>query len=320
MPGATRILDFSSGEGPRVHLSLRYRQLLIGREGMPDLTVPMEEIAVAVLASRHLTCSLAALDGLVGAGAAVIVCDEAMRPSGLLLPLAAHFQHSQRILAQVAATEPVKKRIWQQIVVAKIQAQGSLLSIFQANTGDAGLFAIASRVRSGDPDNLEAQAAQRYWVRLFGDAGFRRQRHAPDQNRYLNYGYAILRACVARAIVATGLHPALGVHHHGRQNPFCLADDLMEPYRPLIDGEAAAIEGECGGDALLDGRLKQRLVGVLHERLIHVDEKGELESRPVVDWIARSAVTLAKSLAAKRASDVDLFFPSALLRDEGRES
>jgi CRISP-associated protein Cas1 len=319
VPGATRILDLSSTEGPRTrtHLSLRYRQLVIAREGMPDVTVPMEEIAVAILASRHLTCSLAALDGLVGAGAAVMVCDEAMRPSGLLLPLVAHFQHTQRVLAQVAATEPVKKRVWQQIVVAKILAQGSLLSMFQVAIGDAGLKALAARVRSGDPDNLEAQAAQRYWVRLFGDAGFRRQRHAPDQNRYLNYGYAVLRATVARAIVATGLHTALGVHHHGRQNPFCLADDLMEPYRPLIDGEAAAIEGEWGGDAALDGTIKQRLVGVLHERLVHADA-GLREARPVIDWITRSAVTLAESLAATRASEVDLFFPSGLLRDEHR--
>lgn len=309
-----RILDFSLGQA---HLGVRHRQLIVRRDGHPDASVPLEEVAVAVLASRQLTCTLAALDGLVGAGAAVLVCDESMLPSGLLLPLAGHFQQTQRMLAQAAASAPVKKRLWQSIVQAKIRAQGSLLATMRPELGgDCGLYALAARVRSGDPDNLEATAAQRYWVRLFGDAGFRRQRFAPDQNRLLNYGYAVLRAAVARAIVASGLHPSLGVHHHGRQNAFCLADDLMEPYRPVVDGEVALIEGELGGDVNLDGPIKQRLVGVLHERMHHDQNATARESRTVMEWIERSAASLARGFAASSAREADVFFPSGLTEPE----
>lgn len=325
MPGAERILDFSLGQA---HLSLRHRQLVVRRDGLPDATIPMEEVAVVIMASRQVTCSLPALDALMGAGAAVMVCDEAMHPSGLMLPLAAHVTQTQRMIAQASASLPVKKRIWREIVVAKVRAQGSLLATLRPDSGegDAGLFEMAARVRSGDPDNLEAQAAQRYWPRLFGDVLFRRQRHAPDQNRPLNYGYAVLRAAVARAVVAVGLHPSLGVHHHNRYNAFCLADDLMEPYRPVIDGEVAQIWGEVWGEVLggtgggadageergadvpLDPPVKKRLASVLHERMVH---RGE--SRTVVEWIGRSASSLARCLTAEKAGSEKMFFPDSLV-------
>lgn len=173
---------------------------------------------------------------------------------------------------------------------------------------DCGLFDLARTVRSGDPMNVEAQAAQRYWPMLFDDPDFLRRRFAPDQNRLLNYGYAVLRAAVGRAIVASGMHPSLGVHHHGRENPFCPADDLMEPYRPLIDDMVVRIVGEWGHDAPLDGHAKERLVGALHERLDH-----DGEWRTVFDWIARSAASLARILCREESGE-RLFFPEGLLR------
>lgn len=297
------MLDFSIGAA---HLSLRHEQLVIRRDGMPDLSTPIEEAAVVVLASRALTCTLPVLDALMRHGSAVVICGESMEPSGMMLPLAGHFQQTRRMIAQATSPLPLRKQVWRQIVVAKVRAQGAMLAVVRG--GDHGLFALAARVRSGDPSNIEAQAAQRYWPLLFDDPEFLRRRFAPDQNRLLNYGYAVLRAAVGRAIVASGLHPSLGVHHHGRENPFCLADDLMEPYRALIDAEVVEVVGELGLDAPLDPRTKERLVSVLHARLDHAGE-----SRTVFEWIARSAASLARVLC-RESEDERLFFPDGLVK------
>jgi CRISP-associated protein Cas1 len=302
MADSGRVLDFSLGQA---HLCLRYRQLIIERDGMPDASVPMDEIAVVILCSRRVTVTVAALDGLTSSGATIVVCDERSLPSGMMLPLAGHFQQTQRMRAQAVAPLPLQKRIWQEIVRAKVESQGSLLAGFRGD--DAGLMAMSKRVRSGDPDNIEAQAAQRYWPALFADPDFRRRFDAANENALLNYGYAVLRAAVGRAICAAGLHPSIGVHHHGRNNPFCLADDLMEPYRPVIDGVVAVIADEQPGmDPALDPPTKARLVGVLHETLPH-----EGEDRPVIDWISRSASSLARRLCGE--SSEPIFFPSGLV-------
>jgi CRISPR-associated protein Cas1 len=298
-----RVLDFSIGQA---HLALRNSQILVRRDGMDDFTTPVEEAAVVVLASRQITCTLPVLDALMGSGAVVIVCDDAMRPSGMMLPLAGHFQQTRRMLAQAAAKRPVRKRLWSQIVAAKVTAQGAMLMVHRGT--DGGLLALARTVRSGDPMNIEAQAAQRYWPMLFDDPMFLRRRSAPDQNRLLNYGYAVLRAAVARAVVAAGLHPSLGIHHHGRENPFCLADDLMEPYRPLIDDAVVELAGIWGPDGPLDGPAKERLVGALHARLEH-----QGENRTAFDWIGRSAASLARILCGE-APEERLFFPDGLLK------
>ncbi|RMF45431.1 MAG: type II CRISPR-associated endonuclease Cas1, partial [Deltaproteobacteria bacterium] len=171
---------------------------------------------------------------------------------------------------------------------------------------DMGLEAIAAQVRSGDVTNREAMAAQRYWPALFNDPDFRRRRDAPDQNRMLNYGYAALRAAVGRALCAAGLHPSLGVHHRDRTNPWCLADDLMEPYRPLIDEETAEIVASIGGDIALDGEVKAQIVGALHGRIEH-----EGESRTVMDWIGRSASSMAQAFLGERRQ---LLLPEGLWR------
>lgn len=303
--GADRVIDFSMGQA---HLSVRYDQLIIERDDQPSVSTPIGEIAVLVLATRRVTLTQAVLSKLMDAGAAIVVADEAMLPSGLMLPLNGHTTQTQRMIAQAKASQPICKRLWQQIVMAKIRAQAAALEL---RLGDnAGLDELAGAVRSGDPDNVEAQAAQRYWPLLFEDPDFRRRRDRDDQNKLLNYGYAVLRAAVGRAICASGLHPSLGVHHRSRTNPFCLADDLMEPWRPLIDLEVAEMVGELGSDAPLDGRAKQRLVGVLHERL---SDAGE--SRTVFEWISRCAASLARALTEeKTAGGVQLFFPEGLVR------
>jgi len=228
-----RIVDLS--ESP-ARLSVRYQQLRIQR---PDqlVTVPLLELAVLVVAHRQVTYTHSVLAELAAAGGALVVCDAKCLPVGMMLPLAGHSVQTQRFAAQARATLPLRKRLWQQLIRSKVRSQAATLR--QLTGDDAGLLELAACVRSGDATNIEAQASRRYWPRLFRDPQFRRDPERKDQNLLLNYGYAILRAIVGRAICASGLHPSLGIHHHNKYNPYCLADDLMEPFRPLVDLAAA---------------------------------------------------------------------------------
>jgi CRISPR-associated protein Cas1 len=163
----------------------------------------------------------------------------------MMLPLDAHHVQTERHRAQGEASAPTRKRIWQRLIAAKIAQQADVLVHFTGHHG--GLLPLSKRVRSGDPDNLEAQAAQRYWPSLFG-RDFRRDRDADGINALLNYGYAVMRAAIARAVVASGLIPSLGVFHSNRSNPFCLADDLLEPYRPYVDWRVRLLMNEAAAN------------------------------------------------------------------------
>ncbi len=304
MPGDERVLDLS---GSAARVSLSHERLVIRRDGEEDAHVPLMEASLAVVSHPRITCTVAALAGLMRHGGSLVVCDESQMPVGLMLPLGVNNEQTKRVLAQAAASRPTGKRLWKQIVRAKVLAQGHLLEIRMGD--DGGLRRLADEVRSGDPSNVEGRAAQRYWPLVFGDPMFRRRREAQDQNRMLNYGYAVLRAAVGRAICAAGLHPSLGVHHHGRNNPWVLADDLMEPYRALVDDEVAAITGELGGDVALAGDVKARLIGVLHERL-----SSDGESRTVLDWIGRTASSVAQVFVGERRLAL---YPEGLWREVG---
>lgn len=298
-----RIIDFAE-QG--ASLRTRYEQLIIRRDEQPDISTPLDEIAVLILSHPRVTCSQSVLQGIMRHGGSIVVCDQSMMPSGLMLPLAANSLHTQRVRSQIGVSLPRRKRVWQLIVQAKIRSQASVLRLRCGD--DAGLESLASKVRSGDPENLEARAAQRYWPRVFEDPDFRRRRDAADQNRLLNYGYAVLRAGVARAICSTGLHPSIGVHHKSRSNPFCLADDLMEPWRAMVDAEVAEMVGEFGPDVGLDSDSRARLIGILHERLI-----DDGESRTVLDWISRSASSLASAICGDApVGQITVFFPAGL--------
>jgi len=285
-----RIVDLS--EEP-ARLAVRNGLLTIGRDGGAEMTVPLGELGVLVVSHPQVTYTQAVLSGLAESGGAFVTCNAARLPVGMLLPIDANYVQSERFNAQAHAPLPVQKRVWQQIVRAKVMAQGALLERLYGD--DKGLANLAQKVRSGDPSNLEAQASRRYWLALFRDGEFRRDREAEDQNRFLNYGYAVLRAIVARAIVGAGLHPSLGVHHHNRYNGFCLADDLMEPLRPRVDSAVVDLVRARGAKAPLDREAKAALIGAVAER-VEVDG----EARSIFEGASRLAGSLVAVLEGKR--------------------
>lgn len=256
-----RILDFSLAPA---RLRVRHRQLLIQRDDAPEQTVPLAELAVVLVAHPQVTYSQAVLSGLAAAGGAFVACDRQNLPVGMFLPLVGHFAQAQRFSAQASLSQPTRKRLWRQLVRAKIRSQAETLE--ELHGTDHGLKRLLPLVRSGDPANVEARAARRYWSRLFVDTKFRRHPENEDQNLLLNYGYAVLRAIVARAICAAGLHPSLGLHHHNRNNAFCLADDLMEPFRPTVD--RSVVEYVATHDAFntVEAGAKQHLIADLTAR------------------------------------------------------
>ena len=201
-----------------------------------ERTIPIEDIGVVLLDNKRITITSSALEALIENNSAVITCDSKNMPIGLLLPLCGNTTQNERFRMQVDASLPLKKQLWQQTIKQKISNQARLLSTY--TNADVGcMYAWADKVRSGDPDNLEARAAAYYWKNIFTDiSDFVRGRDGEPPNNLLNYGYAILRAVVARSLVASGLLPTLGIHHHNRYNAYCLADDVMEPYRPYVDG------------------------------------------------------------------------------------
>ena len=201
-----------------------------------ERTIPIEDIGVVLLNNKRITITLSALEALIENNSAVITCDSKNMPIGLLLPLCGNTTQNERFRMQVDASLPLKKQLWQQTIKQKISNQAKILSIY--TNADVGcMYAWADKVRSGDPENLEARAAAYYWKNIFTDiSDFVRGRDGEPPNNLLNYGYAILRAVVARSLVASGLLPTLGIHHHNRYNAYCLADDVMEPYRPYVDG------------------------------------------------------------------------------------
>jgi CRISPR-associated protein Cas1 len=240
------------------YLNLERGFIVVSKEGQDTAKIPVEDVAVLILGSKNGGISFNLLNRLMDDGAMVVFCGATYHPSALLWPMVHHHQQKNRIHLQINASKPVQKRMWQGIVKAKVKAQAEVL--YHYTLKDESLPELAQFVKSGDPDNIEAQAARRYWQKLFGD-NFRRNPDHADINALLNYGYAVLRAAVARAVAGAGLNPALGIHHHNAGNPFCLVDDLMEPYRPLVDFHVRKMQTE--NIESLTPEIKKRLAGIL---------------------------------------------------------
>lgn len=283
--GIERILDLTEAGA---YLRVENRRLVIERRDQPTYTAPLDEIAVVIAAQSRMTLTQPALAGLAECGGVLVVCDARCMPVALSLPLFGHSLQAQTLRRQIAATEPTVKRLWQRIVKAKIAHQSAALRALGRDDGGIGTW--VRRVRSGDPDNVEAQAARAYWPLLTRSALFRREREGEPPNDLLNYGYGVLRAVIARAVCATGLSPALGLHHRNRDNSFCLVDDLMEPFRPLVDFAVGRLVDQSLTPPPLDRSTKAVLLAPILGRVCVVGE-----SRTVFDAATRMTASLLRA-------------------------
>jgi len=302
-----RILDFSE---EAASLSARIGLLVIERKDKPELTIPFEDIAVVIASHPQVHYTNAVLSGLSEACGVFITCNPKHLPVGMMLPLASHSTQGERFIAQANASAPTCKQLWKQVATEKIKNQGKLLNELYGD--DEGLIEMSKKVKSGDTENLEGWASRIYWPKIFGDLQFSRDREAEDQNKFLNYGYTVLRAIVARAICGAGLHPSLGIHHHNRYDSYCLADDLMEPFRPIVDKAVVQLVREKGTEAPMDKETKAFLIGALTARF---DLDGE--SRTLFDIITRTASSLAQVFEGK-ANDLVLpeIFPAKIQEED----
>lgn len=257
------------------YLSLRDRQLVIKMPEVEnaknlldnikkeaEITRPIEDIGVVVLDHKQITITTGVLDALLENNCAVITCNSRSMPVGLLLPLSGNTTQSERFRHQIEASLPLRKQLWQQTIQYKIRNQMMVLKQ-SSNAETKCMQRWINDVKSGDTDNQEARAAAYYWKNLFGHIdGFVRDREGISPNHLLNYGYAILRAVVARSLVASGLLPTFGIHHHNRYNAYCLADDIMEPYRPYVDKLVYDITNQYGEDIELSKDIKAELLSI----------------------------------------------------------
>lgn len=251
-----RIIEIGTGGS---YLKFKNHQLILEREGEEPVSVPIEDLSAIILDTPQSTITNYALRELAKANVTVLSSDESHQPIGIFLATEGHSLQGERFFAQAEMKAPVKKRLWKSVIRAKLKVQAKVLS--DVSGTDMGINKMVSKVKSGDPDNIEAQAAKRYWSRFFDTKEFRRDRAEEDQNRYLNYGYAILRSLMARSIVATGLHPSLGIHHKNKYNAYALADDLMEPYRPFIDLMCWEVVRDYGEGAEMSKDIRRHILG-----------------------------------------------------------
>ena len=235
-------------------------------------SVPIEDIGIVVVDNNRITISSGLLESLMENNTAVITCNRSHLPYGLLLPMYGHHAYTEKLRTQIEASLPLKKNLWQQTVVAKIINQAGVLQVLELPHDN--MLYWAKNVRSGDPDNYESRAAVYYWSVI--DNEFRRSRFGDPPNNLLNYGYAILRAIVARALVSSGFLPALGIFHRNKYNPYCLADDIMEPFRPFVDLLVVDMVGDYSDIEDITPEMKQRLLTIPALEVVIDDRKSPL--------------------------------------------
>lgn len=282
------------------HLTRLRGFMTVSSDGNELGRVPLDDISVLLCNARGLTYSNSLMTELSRRGVVVVLCGNNYMPVSWIWPIEGNHRQTLRMRCQLEASKPLCKRLWQAIVKEKIAQQSRTLELLRIPSGS--LKSLARQVRSGDPGNVEGHAARLYWQLIFG-GGFKRERFGPMPNPLLNYGYTALRAAVARAVVSVGLHPSIGIHHHNRGNPMCLVDDLIEPFRPLVDYTVARLLHL--GTQEVDKEAKSALVGVLA-----IGMNTDRGVSPVQLSIERAAQSLAQSFEDKRPS---LIFPSSLV-------
>ena len=292
-----RIVEIT-GEGKRLSLDRGF--LAISSADGPLGSIPLDDIEAVIAVSPALSYSGQVIDALAQRGTPLVICGNHYTPSVWMLPVNGHHAQGDRIEAQAACSTALRKRLWSDVVTAKVEAQAQALAF--AGKTFTPLRRMKLEIRSGDPGNVEARAAQYYFPALFG-ADFRRNRELEGANALLNYGYTVLRAATARAIVAAGLHPSLGIFHKSRGDAFRLSDDVMEPFRPTIDLEVLALLN--AGELTLETDVKRRLVRVL-QRDFQTPEGRALLS----NCLSRFASSLAQVYVGERKA---LQLPSPLI-------
>lgn len=260
--------------------------------------VPLDDIAAVIANAHGLSYTNNLLVALAGRGAPFVVCAANHNAVGMLLPIEGNFEQAKRIEAQIAASLPTHKRLWATVVRSKLEQQAAALEA--AGAPSVPLSALATKVKSGDPENLEAQGARRYWGLLFGDK-FRRDQDAAGLNAMLNYGYTVLRAATARAIIAAGLHPSIGLHHSHDNNAMRLVDDIMEPFRPVIDLKVWQLQRNHEEHVTPD--TKRALVRTLYD-----DMQTDAGATPVTVCVQKLATSLAQVYLGER-DKLDLPLP-----------
>lgn len=291
-----RIVDIAT-DG--MHLSAHRGFLIVSQDRTEQGRVALDDIHALIIHAHGVTWTTNLVVTLAERGAIMVLCGSNHAPVAVMTPIDGHYAQGGRMRAQWNSSEPLRKQLWRHIVIAKINMQASLLVSLGAPEADALLF-LSKRVRSGDPDNLEAQAARRYWPVIMG-ADFRRNRDANGANALLNYGYAVMRTTVARAVIGAGLHPSIGLHHKSGVNSFALADDLVEPFRPLVDAVVNRLVGE-GVDAVTPESKKQLA------NLIGADLRLDDALSPVSVAAQRLAGSLVKSFVSGKP-ELSLFDP-----------
>lgn len=280
--------------GNPAYLKTANEQLVIEMHDSGETkSAPIEDIGMIILDHQQITITQALLAKLLANNTAVITCDHTHHPTGLMLNLDGNTLQSQHFKAQLEASIPLKKQLWQQTVAAKIQNQAALLAIQREE--NKLLLNYAANVKSGDSENHEAKAAAYYWKRIFPDfLEFRRERYGPPPNNLLNYGYAILRALVARNLVASGLLPTFGIHHRNQYNAYCLADDIMEPYRPYVDKVVCHIIRGNGRFLEMTPSMKKDLLAIPALDVIIDEQKS-----PLMNAVQRTTASLVKCFEGK---------------------
>ena len=275
--------------GNKASLTTKLEQLVIKTIDR-ELTVPIEDIGFIVLEHHEIYISIPTLTKLSNNNVAVIFCDAKHMPTSMLLNLDNHYIQQELFRNQINASVPLKKQLWQQTVKIKIKHQAKLLQL--QNKPFKVLNYYESKVLSGDTENMEGAAAAQYWKNLF-DFNFKRERYGKYPNLFLNYGYIILRAAVARALAGSGLLSTLGIHHHNKYNAFCLADDIMEPFRPLVDAKVIEIIKNYP-DEELTTTIKAELLKVLTETVYFEDIKS-----PLMVALSRTCTSLQQCYTGK---------------------
>lgn len=278
--------------GSPAKISTELKQIVIERKNnegnFEKITRPIEDIGVVVLDHPQISITHLCIAQLIQNNVVIISCNQNYMPHGIMLPIEGHDTQSERIRSQIEASEPLKKNLWQQTIIAKIKNQAAVLEYFQKDAGV--MYGYAKEVKSGDADNKESTAANYYWRHLFSEhPDFSRHPKGPWPNAVLNYGYAILRSVTARSLVASGLFPSFGIFHRNRYNAFALADDIMEPYRPYVDIIAKHIYQKYPEEQELTKEIKAELL-----KIPHIDTTIENEKSPLMIALQRTSSSLVK--------------------------